>query len=324
MIAEKTVLLPVSADEAFALITEPDRLRRWKTVSARVDLRAGGQYRWTVVPGHVAAGTFVEVEPGRRIVFGWGWEGSPDLAPDASTVTITLEPAEGGTLVSLVHDGLTQEQVASHLEGWNHFFARLERVASTGDAGPDEWAASPADLNPLTSAATTLAVCQNVLRGVADGDLDRPTPCSEFTVGQLAEHLIGSMVSLGRMAGAEVVTADTGTLESRVAFAAQQTLEAWDKRGIEGTVAGGPQEMPAVIAAGILSLELLVHGWDFAVATGQRVTVSDEVSQYVLEQAQTLISPQGRQRGAFADAVEAGPDAGILDRLIAFSGRTAA
>ena len=72
MHADKTVLLPVSTDEAFALITEPDRLRRWKTVSARVDLRAGGQYRWTVVPGHVAAGTFVEVEPGRRVVFGPG------------------------------------------------------------------------------------------------------------------------------------------------------------------------------------------------------------------------------------------------------------
>ncbi len=324
MLAEKTVLLPVSADEAFALITEPDRLRRWKTVSARVDLRAGGQYRWTVVPGHVAAGTFVEVEPGRRIVFGWGWEGSPDLAPDASTVTITLEPAEGGTLVSLVHDGLTQEQVAGHLAGWNHFFARLERVASTGDAGPDEWAAAPADLNPLTCAEATLAVCQNVLRGVTEGDLERPTPCSEFTVGQLAEHLIGSMVSLGGMAGAVVVPAETGTVESRVAFAAQQTLEAWDRRGIEGTVNGGGQDMPAEVAVGILSVELLVHGWDFAVATGHQVTVSDEVSQYVLERAQTLISPQGRQRGMFADAVEVGPDSDILDRLIAFSGRTAA
>jgi len=324
MLAEKTVLLPVSADEAFALITEPDRLRRWKTVSARVDLRAGGQYRWTVVPGHVAAGTFTEVEPGRRIVFGWGWEGSPDLAPDASTVTITLEPAEGGTLVRLVHDGLTQQQVAGHLEGWNHFLGRLEQVASTGDAGPDDWAAVPADLNPLTCAEATLAVCQNVLRAISEGDLGRPTPCSEFTVGQLADHLIGSMVSLGGMAGAEVVTAETGTVESRVALAAQQTLEAWDRRGIEGTVKLGQAEMPAVVAAGILSIELLVHGWDFAQATGQQVSVSDEVSRYVLDQAHTVISPQGRQRGAFAEAIEVGPDADILDRLIAFSGRSAA
>jgi uncharacterized protein (TIGR03086 family) len=324
MPAQKTVLLPVSTDEAFALITEPDRLRRWKTVSARVDLRAGGQYRWTVTPGHIAAGTFVEVEPGRRIVFGWGWEGSPDLAPDASTVTITLEPAEGGTLVTLVHDGLTEQQVASHLAGWNHFFARLQMVASTGDAGPDEWAAAPTDLNQLTCAEATLAVCQNVLRGINEGDLDTPTPCPEFTVRKLADHLIGSMVSLGGMAGTVVTTAGVGTVESRVAFAAQQALEAWDRRGLEGSVQRGEREMPAELAASILSIELLVHGWDFAIATGQQVNVSDEVSRYVLDLAHTVISPQGREGGMFADAVEVGPDVDILSRLLAFSGRTAA
>jgi uncharacterized protein (TIGR03086 family) len=323
MLAHKAVLLSVSTDEAFALITEPDRLRRWKTVSARVDLRAGGQYRWTVIPGHVAAGTFVEVEPGRRIVFGWGWEGNPDLGPDASTVTITLEPAEGGTLVSLVHDGLTDEQVASHLEGWNHFFSRLQRAASTGDAGPDEWASAPADLNQLTCAEATLAVCQNVLRPIRESDLDRPTPCREFTVGQLADHLIGSMISLGGMAGAVVLPAEGGTVESRVAFAAQQALEAWDKRGLEGTVKRGEIDLPAAGAASILSLELLVHGWDFAVATGQPFSVSDKVSHYVLDLAHEIISPQARESGRFARAVEVGPDVDNLGRLIAFSGRTA-
>ena len=82
--------------------------------------------------------------------------------------------------------------------------------------------------------------------------------------------------------------------------------------------------MPAVLAASIVSLELLVHGWDFAVATGQQVTVSDEVSRYVLDLAYEVISPQARQRGSLAGAVEVGPDADILERLIAFSGRTAA
>ena len=181
MTAEKTTLLPVSPDEAFALVTEPERLRRWQTVSARVDLRAGGDYRWTVVPGHVASGSFREVVPGRRVVFGWGWEGSDDLAPDTSTVTLTLEPTEGGTLVRLVHEGLTAEQEVSHLEGWDHFFDRLERAAVTGDAGPDEWAAAPAQLDKLTSADATLAVCQHVLRGLTEADLDTPTPCSEST-----------------------------------------------------------------------------------------------------------------------------------------------
>jgi uncharacterized protein (TIGR03086 family) len=324
MLAEKTVLLPVSTDEAFALITEPDRLRRWKAVSARVDLRVGGGYRYTVVPGHVAAGTFREVDPGRRIVFGWGWEDASDLGPDASTVTITLEPADGGTLVRLVHDGLTQEQAVSHLEGWNHFFGRLERAAATGDAGPDEWASVPAELNPLTSADATLAVCQHVLRGIGEDDLDRPTPCSDFTVGELADHLIGSLVSLGVMAGGSVVPAEVGSVESRVAFVGQQALEAWHQRGLEGTVKLGEHDMPAAAAANILSIELLVHGWDFAAATGQRMSVSDEVSRYVLDLAQQVISPQARQRGSFADAIEVGPDTGILERLIAFSGRSAA
>jgi uncharacterized protein (TIGR03086 family) len=214
--------------------------------------------------------------------------------------------------------------VASHLAGWNHFFERLEQAASTGDAGPDDWAASPADLNPLTSAEATLAVCQNVLRGISEGDLDKPTPCSEFTIGHLADHLIGSMVSLGAMAGAVVTRAEIGSVESRVAFAAQQALEGWDKRGLEGTVKRGERDMPAVLAASILSIELLVHGWDFAAATEQKVNVSDEVSHYVLDLAHKVISPQARQGGSFADAVEVGPDVDILDRLIAFSGRTAA
>lgn len=158
----------------------------------------------------------------------------------------------------------------SHLEGWNHHFVRLQRAASTGDAGPDEWAAVPAELNQLTSADATLPVCQNVLRGMDQVDFDWPTPCSKFTIGQLTDHLIGSLVGLGSMAGAVVQPAQTGTLESRVAFAAQQTLEAWHQRGLEGTVRRGEREMPAGLAANFLSLEFLVHAWDFAVATGQQ------------------------------------------------------
>src|SRR2546426_9893492 len=59
---EKSVLVPLNADETFALITQPDRLRRWQVVTARVDLRAGGAYRWTVIPGNSAAGTFTEAD----------------------------------------------------------------------------------------------------------------------------------------------------------------------------------------------------------------------------------------------------------------------
>lgn len=135
--------LPVPPEEAFELLTDPDRLRRWQVVSAFVDLRAGGEFRWTVIPGQVAAGTYREVVPGRRVVFGWGWEGDDDLPPDTSVVTVTVEPAGEGSRVTLVHDGLTPAQQETHAAGWEHYLGRLVDLATTGDAGPDEWATRP-------------------------------------------------------------------------------------------------------------------------------------------------------------------------------------
>ena len=126
------------------------------------------------------------------------------------------------------------------------------------------------------------------------------------------------------MAGGAVAVDASGSVEERVADAAQQALEAWNKRGLDGMVPIGDGEMPADLAANILSLEFLIHAWDLAVATGQEVVVSDEVTTYVLDLAEQVITPQSRERGAFADEIEVGPDAHVLDRLIAYSGRAAA
>ena len=322
MTAEKSVLVPLDPEATFALLTEPERLRRWQAVTARVELRAGGQYRWTINPGHTASGTISEVEAGKRIVFTWGWEDSDDLAPGASTVTITLEPAEGGTNVRLVHSGLTPEQAAGHLEGWNHYGERLVAAAERGDAGADEWAASePGD--PLTAAEASLAVCQAVLRGLRPEHGSAQTPCAKFTVDDLVEHLVGSLRFLGAAGGATMPDSETGPAEVRVADAAQATLEAWRKRGLDGTVNLGRSEMPAAAVADILCMEFLVHAWDFAQATAQAVAVDDRLSGYVLERGRSLIAPQMRDGDSFAAELEAGPEADNLARLVAFTGREA-
>jgi uncharacterized protein (TIGR03086 family) len=322
MTAEKSVLVPLDPEATFALLTEPERLRRWQAVTARVELRAGGQYRWTINPGHTASGTITEVEAGKRIVFTWGWEDSDDLAPGASTVTITLEPAEGGTSVRLVHSGLTPEQAAGHLEGWNHYGERLVAAAERGDAGADEWAASePGD--PLTAAEASLAVCQAVLRGLRPEHGSAQTPCAKFTVDDLVEHLVGSLRFLGAAGGATMPDSETGPAEVRVADAAQATLEAWRKRGLDGTVNLGRSEMPAAAVADILCMEFLVHAWDFAQATAQAVAVDDRLSGYVLERGRSLIAPQMRDGDSFAAELEAGPEADNLARLVAFTGREA-
>lgn len=316
----KTVLLPVSTDEAFALITEPERLRRWQTVTATVDLRAGGSYRWTVTPGHIAEGTYREVEPGRRVVFGWGWDGNPDLPKDASTVTITVEPADGGTLVTLVHEGLTDAQAVLHAEGWNHFFERLEKLAATGDAGPDEWAWAPENLTPVVAAEAALAVIQPVLRSVNDVDPGKPTPCPDFTTHELVQHLLGSLVQLAGMAGASLTVPEQGDAEDKVSVLAGQMIEAWRGVDLEGSLPFGDGEAPASFLASILPVELLLHGWDLAQATGRPLHVSDEVVAYVRGIGEGLIK-SGRGR-SFGDEVTPAAGASPIDAFAAYAGRT--
>ncbi len=324
MEVDKSIVVPLNAAATFAMITEPERIRRWKAITARLDLRVGGEYRFTVTPGHVAEGTILEIEPGRRLVYTWGWTGTEDLPPGASTVTITLEPqGEHATLVRLVHEGLTAEQAEQHGAGWDHFLGRLQKAAGGGDAGTDEWAAIPDPLDQLGVAEAALGLCQSAVRGLTGADLDSPTPCQDFSIGQLGEHLLGSLANLTRMGGGEVLVPSLeDTLESRIADAGAAALETWRARGLEGSISLGSAELPARSAADILIVELLVHAWDFASARGQVLPVSEQVSAYALERTRGLIDANLRA-GRFADPIEVPSTASSLDRLVAFTGRSA-
>ncbi|WP_027860137.1 TIGR03086 family metal-binding protein [Marmoricola sp. URHB0036] len=316
-----TALLPVPPDEAFALITEPERLRRWQTVSAYVDLRAGGSYRWVVVPGQVAAGTFQEIEPGKRVVFGWGWEGNEAMPPDASMVTVTVEPHGDGSKVTLSHAGLDEQQEKGHAEGWDHYLERLTTLASTGDVGQDEWAWAPEHLDPISATEAVLSVVQPVLRRLTPGDQPKPTPCSEFTAHDVGTHLLSSIEQLGAFAGATVTKPEQGGLENKVSVMTAQAVDAWRANGLDGTVAGpGGSELPASFAAGILPVELLLHGWDLAQASGQQMHLSDELVAYVRTLADTLV-PGGRGTN-FGPEVPAPENASPMEKLAAFAGRT--
>lgn len=317
----KTVVIPVTPDAAFDLITQPERLRRWQAIAARVDLRVGGEFRWTVVPGKSATGTFTEIEPGKRIVFTWDWtEPGVPVVPGGSTIAITMEEADGGTAVTLRHDGLAPEDEAGHAEGWTHYLGRLAAIATTGDAGADPWTLG--ELDRLTSADAALAIAQRVLAGLTEKDMGRQTPCEDFTVAQLVDHLEGSIGSIATALGVAAVEPSSAAPEVRIAELSQRTLEAFAARGLEGTLDMGFAEVPATIMANILSIEFLVHAWDFSAAAGRTLEVDPKLSGYVLELARETISPQVRQNGSFADETVVEESAGSLERLIAFTGRT--
>ena len=183
--------------------------------------------------------------------------------------------------------------------------------------GPDS---PPTD--ELKSAEATLAVLERVLHGIADDDWSKQTPCREFDVAALTDHLMNSITTIGGIAGAQFPERDRGdSVERQVVLAARPALDAWRHRGLDGTVPFGSNEAPAKIMAGILSLEFLVHAWDYAKATGREVTAPDALSDYVMGLAKTIITPQGRSNVGFDDPVDVAADAGALDRLIAYTGR---
>jgi len=126
-------------EAVFPFLTDPQKIVKWKGVDATVEAAPGGVYRVNVTGRNHAVGEYVEVDPPRRVVFTWGWEGDDQLPPGSSTVTIELIPDGDATIVQLTHSGLPEGADAAQLEGWKHFLPRLATVAGGGDPGPDPW-----------------------------------------------------------------------------------------------------------------------------------------------------------------------------------------
>ena len=177
----------------------------------------------------------------------------------------------------------------------------------------------------LRSAEDTLGVLRGVLHTIAADDMTRQTPCTEFDVTRLTGHLLNSLTALGGMVGAELPERDeSDSVERQVVAAARPALDAWHRHGLNGTVPFGKSEMPAKGACAILSLEFLVHAWDYAAAVDHEFNAPEPLAEYVLGLAHQVIRPELRGSAGFDDPVDVPADADTLERLIAFTGRNPA
>jgi uncharacterized protein (TIGR03086 family) len=177
-------------------------------------------------------------------------------------------------------------------------------------------------IDELSSAEATLAELQQVVHTIAADDLDKQTPCREFDIAALTDHLMNSITTIGEAVGAELPPRDSNdSVERQIILAARPAVDAWRKRGLDGTVQLGSNEVPADVMAGILSIEFLIHAWDYAKATGRTVNPSPALVEFVLGLTRKIISPQGRTNVGFDDPVDISDDAPVFDRLIAFTGR---
>ena len=114
---------------------------------------------------------------------------------------------------------------------------------------------------------------------------------------------------------------DDDSIDQRIHQVAQPILAGWRRRGLTDDVVFSGRTLPAHLALGILCLELVVHGWDFAVALHRPLHVSDAHSAYILGLAKQTLNAQSRATAGFDPAVPLPADASSLDQLIAFTGR---
>jgi uncharacterized protein YndB with AHSA1/START domain len=125
--------------KVFAAWTDPEKVKRWmgpgemKAVVAETDARVGGRYRYVMrsPAGQEleVGGIYREVVANEKLVFTWAWKVAPPDEPHESLVTVLFKPDDGGTLLTVTHERLFDDQSrAGHEQGWIGAFDKLEKL----------------------------------------------------------------------------------------------------------------------------------------------------------------------------------------------------
>lgn len=180
----------------------------------------------------------------------------------------------------------------------------------------------------LLKAATTHAV--PVVRAIPEDRLAAPTPCAEYDVKALVNHLLQVIVQFQALAAKQDAdfsatpdyVAEGPAWRDRFADEAHKLVAAWAAPGAdEGTT--GAMDMPARTVGCMALLDLTVHAWDLARATGQHFEPAPERSGVVaaLRESVAGLGPTARKMGVFGEPHAVPEGASDLERLLAETGR---
>jgi uncharacterized protein YndB with AHSA1/START domain len=130
---------PASVERVFKAWTDANQLGQWfaptddYTTKASVDLKVGHEYRIAITHKggnvHTILGTYRLIDPPRKLVYTWRWEGGP-MAD--TLVTVDFAPDGDATKVTITHEQFTNtEDRDKHNEGWNGCLNRLQRTLTS-------------------------------------------------------------------------------------------------------------------------------------------------------------------------------------------------
>jgi uncharacterized protein (TIGR03086 family) len=187
-----------------------------------------------------------------------------------------------------------------------------------------------ADFSRCLDAFTVLA------QGVRPEQWPGPTPCAEWDVRRLLDHvssgnrMFAALAAGERPAGAEGMLA----LRARVApgpdedpveafrSSGRQLLEAFsDPDFADGTYLTPIGERSGDLLIQMRTTETLIHGWDLARATGQTPAFPEAVAEQTLASARLTLAGRPRDPRGFGVEQPVPDDAAAIDRLAGFMGR---
>ena len=169
---------------------------------------------------------------------------------------------------------------------------------------------------------------EQVVRSVRPDQLELPTPCDDFNVGDVLSHVaVWVQVFDGAVNDRELdfdpmtasVDAGWGDVLNRAGASIVAGLR---ERGIDREMVMTANPMPGEFILNMLLMEYVGHGWDLAWALGIAPPHTDAEAEIALAAAQAIIQPQYRGTGMFDEIVEASADASAHDRFAGFLGRS--
>jgi uncharacterized protein (TIGR03086 family) len=182
------------------------------------------------------------------------------------------------------------------------------------------------DLRPACQAVAKL------LDGLTDGQMDLPTPCPEYTVGGLIDHLAAVtelyVVIAEWDSDQEVPAPDPPTVHRipdwwyLLADDLRDLVAAWaDSAAWVGRTNLAGLELANQQWGRIALTEVVVHGWDLAIATGRDLAVPDSSLRDVLAHV-TVFVPSAPVPTLFGPPAPVPDGATLLERIVAITGRT--
>jgi uncharacterized protein (TIGR03086 family) len=184
-------------------------------------------------------------------------------------------------------------------------------------------------VDPVTRLQAGIDQARPVIAATSPADYDKPTPCPEWTVRELLNHMLGALTMFRDVArdgyadpalfARDLIGADA--LASFDAVAAEAVV-GWSEPGKLKGVAKLPYgEFPAMFALQLPAMDMVVHAWDLSRATGQDVDWDADLVAETREFCEsTFTNPQFRGND-FQPSVPVAEDADDVTKLVTFLGR---